>query len=79
MDLQSGSGQFETAAPRTETAWSRIKKALGPIAVVGVVIAKFFAKLKFFLLPALKFLPVILKTGGSMILTIGVYSMFYGV
>src|SRR5439155_15049397 len=31
----------EYKAPTEETAWSRIKKALGPIAVVGVVIAKF--------------------------------------
>ncbi len=42
-------------APTEETAWSRIKKALGPIAVVGVVIAKFFANLKFVLLPLLNF------------------------
>ena len=78
MDLQSGSGQFETAAPRTETAWSRIKKALGPIAVVGVVIAKFFAKLKFFLLPALKFLPILLKSGGTMLLMIWIYTAMWG-
>ena len=37
----------EYKAPTEETGWSRIKKALGPIAVVGVVIAKFLAKLKF--------------------------------
>ena len=41
----------EYKAPTEETAWSRIKKALGPVAVVGVVIAKFFAKLKIVLLP----------------------------
>ncbi|PYL22083.1 MAG: hypothetical protein DMF44_12190, partial [Verrucomicrobia bacterium] len=45
----------EYKAPTEETAWSRIKKALGPIAVVGVVIAKFLAKLKFIL-------PVLLKS-----------------
>ena len=78
MDLQSGSGQFETAAPRTETGWSRIKKALGPVAVVGVVIAKFLAKLKFFILPALKFLPLLLKSGGTMLLMIWVYTMMWG-
>ncbi len=47
----------EYKAPTEETAWSRIKKALGPVAVIGVAIAKFFAKLKFVLLPLLKFLP----------------------
>src|SRR5262249_16540752 len=60
------------------TLWDRIKKLLGPFAVVGVLILKFFAKVKFLLLPILKFLPVILKTGGSMILTIGLYPMVFG-
>src|ERR1700751_367577 len=70
--------QFEIAAPRTETAWSRVKKALGPLAVVGVVIAKFFAKLKFVLLPLLKFLPLLLKSGGTMLLMIWVYTQLWG-
>src|SRR6266513_5665139 len=60
----------EYKAPSEETAWSRVKKAFGPIAVVGVVIAKFFAKLKFVLLPLLKFLPILLKSGGTMLLMI---------
>jgi len=61
------------------SAWQKIKKLFAPIAVVGALILKFFAKLKFILLPALKFLPVFLKTGGTMILTIGVYAMMWGV
>src|SRR6478609_4923147 len=65
-------------APSEETAWSRIKKALGPVAVVGVVIAKFFAKLKFVLLPLLKFLPILLKSGGTMLLMIWVYMQLWG-
>src|SRR5437016_14441342 len=68
----------QLAAPRTETAWSRLKKALGPVAVVGVVIAKFFAKLKFVLLPLLKFLPILLKSGGTMLLMVWVYTQFWG-
>src|SRR5437867_1560887 len=76
MNTQAEGTQLE--APKTETAWSRVKKALGPVAVVGVVIAKFFAKLKFVLLPLLKFLPILLKTGGSMLITIGVYAMVWG-
>ncbi len=40
---------------------------------------KFFAKLKFIILPVLKFLPAILKTGGTMLLTIWVYAMVWGV
>ena len=44
---------------------------------MGVLFVKFFAKLKFIILPVLKFLPVILKTGGTMILTIWVYAMIW--
>src|SRR5205814_7127160 len=35
-------------------------------------------KLKFFVLPALKFLPAFLKTGGTMLVTIWVYAMVWG-
>src|SRR5438132_10944123 len=76
MNNETQSTEF--APPRTEAGWSRIKKALGPVAVVGVVIAKFFAKLKFFILPALKFLPLLLKSGGTMVLMIWVYTMMWG-
>src|ERR1700680_1082240 len=68
----------EFAAPQRETLWSRVKKALAPLAVIGVMITKFFAKLKFFMLPALKFLPILLKSGGTMILSIGVYALVFG-
>src|SRR3982751_6923054 len=57
--------------PTEETAWSRVKKALGPIGVVGVVIAKFLAKVKFIL-------PVLLKSGGTMLLMIWVYMQLWG-
>ena len=77
MNLQTGTTE-EYKAPTEETAWSRIKKALGPIAVVGVVIAKFFAKLKFVLLPLLKFLPILLKSGGTMLLMVWVYMQLWG-
>jgi Zn-dependent protease len=46
--------------------------------VVLVVGAKFAAKLKFLVLPVLKFLPVLLKTGGSMVITIGFYALTWG-
>src|SRR5581483_5707373 len=41
--------------PPEPTTWDRIKKWLGPIGVVLVVIGKFFAKLKFLLLPLVKY------------------------
>src|SRR4029450_8864833 len=77
MDLQTEKAE-EYRAPTEETTWSRVKKALGPLAVVGVVIAKFFAKLKFAVLPLLKFLPILLKSGGTMLLMIWVYTQIWG-
>src|SRR5436190_4587807 len=65
--------------PAEPTAWQKLKKLFAPLAVVGVLFLKFFAKLKFFILPVLKFLPMILKTGGTMIVTIWVYAMIWGV
>src|SRR5438105_1162355 len=69
---------FQEAQQSRDSFWSRTKQALGPVAVVGVIIAKFFAKLKFFLLPALKFLPILLKSGGTMLLMIWVYTAMWG-
>src|SRR5439155_913799 len=68
----------EYKAPSEETAWSRVKKALAPLGVIGVLIAKFFAKLKFVLLPLLKFLPILLKSGGTMLLMIWIYTQMWG-
>src|ERR1700731_5194987 len=64
--------------PSEASWWTRLKNALGPVAVVGVVIAKFFVKLKFFILPALKFLPILLKSGGTMLISIWAYALFFG-
>jgi len=56
----------------------KLKKIFGPLAAVAVVIANFFAKLKFILLPLLKFFPIILKSGGTMLLSIGIYASIWG-
>jgi Zn-dependent protease len=64
--------------PPSPTAWQKLKKLLAPLGVIGVLFIKFFAKLKFILLPAVKFLPVILKTGGTMVLSIGFYALTWG-
>ncbi|MBO0696573.1 MAG: site-2 protease family protein, partial [Verrucomicrobia bacterium] len=77
MNLQTPPTE-EYKAPSEETAWSRVKKALAPLAVIGVMIAKFFAKLKFVLLPLLKFLPILLKSGGTMLLMVWVYTQMWG-
>jgi Zn-dependent protease len=44
---------------------------MGALAALGVLIAKFFG-------PILKFLPLILKSGGSMLLSIGAYGLLWG-
>ena len=53
-------------------------KAIGIIATAGLLILNFGGKLKFILAPLLKFFPVILKSGGTMLLTIGVYTTLWG-
>jgi Zn-dependent protease len=60
------------------TLGQKLKKFFGPIGVVLVIIAKFFAKLKFLLIPAIKFLPLLLKTGGTMLLSLGGYALLWG-
>ncbi len=58
-------------APKPEPTWGqKLKKNLGPVGVGLFVLLKFAAKLKF-LLP-------FLKTGGTMILSIGAYAMMWG-
>ena len=72
--------EFESAPPPLPplSFGQRLKKWLGPLGLVLVLIFKFAAKLKFVILPLLKWLPVALKTGGTMFLSIGVYAMTWG-
>src|ERR1035441_8455250 len=60
---------------RPPSLWQRFKKSVGPVVVA---IAAFFGKLKFALLAVVKFLPVILKTGGTMLISIWAYAMLWG-
>ena len=78
MTPELHSASLEADQHQRTNRWARLKRALGPLAVAGVVIAKFFAKLKFFILPALKFLPLLLKSGGTMLLMIWVYTQLWG-
>lgn len=64
--------------PPRPTFQERLKKLFGPVGTVLVLIFSLFGKLKFLILPVLKFFPLILKTGGTMILSIGVYAMNWG-
>ncbi len=54
------------------------KKLLGPIGAVVLFLINFASKLKFLILPIIKFFPMLLKTGGTMILSIWAYSMLWG-
>jgi Zn-dependent protease len=56
--------------PIEPTLWQKIKQFLAPVGVVFVLFFKYLAKLKF-LLP-------FLKTGGTMILSIGAYALAWG-
>jgi Zn-dependent protease len=60
------------------TLRQKLKKLFAPIGVAFVLILKFAAKLKFVLIPVLKFLPILLKTGGTMLLSIGAYALAWG-
>jgi Zn-dependent protease len=53
---------------------NKLKKAAGPLAALGALLAKF----KVALIPILKFFPLILKTGGTMLLSLVIYTMRYG-
>ena len=55
----------------------KLTKILGPFGVVAILIFNFGTKLKF-LAPLIKFFPILLKTGGTMVLSIWAYSMFWG-
>ena len=58
----------------TPSYWQRLKKILIPFGVVGVLLTKFKGLLILFL----KFFPLILKTGGTMFLSIWLYAMAWG-
>lgn len=78
MEPYSDHPPIEAPPRQTNDWWDRAKKALGPLVVVAILIVKFFAKLKFLALPLLKFFPIILKSGGTMLLMIWVYTMMWG-
>jgi Zn-dependent protease len=63
------------APPPPSGFGQKLKKSLGP---VGVALVALFAKFKFAFIAVLKFLPLLLKTGGTMILSIWVYARFWG-
>jgi len=60
------------------TLGQRLKKLFAPIGVALVLVLKFAAKLKFLVVPLLKFFPILLKTGGTMLLSIGAYALAWG-
>ncbi len=56
---------------RRESLGAKMRRIFAPFIFVGAVVLKFLGQLKFIL-------PVLLKTGGSMILTIGLYASIWG-
>jgi len=61
-------------SPPDSRGGQRLKKAFVPLGVLGVLLMKF----KALLVPVLKFFPVLLKTGGTMFLTIWIYAQTWG-
>ena len=63
-----------TPNPPHSGSGQKLKKAFVPLGVLGVLLLKF----KALLIPVLKFFPVLLKTGGTMLLTIWLYAQAWG-
>jgi len=63
-----------TPNPPHAGSGQKLKKAFVPLGVLGVLLLKF----KALLIPVLKFFPVLLKTGGTMFLTIWLYAQTWG-
>lgn len=66
----------EAAEPKL--TGQKIKKGLMGIGALVFLLLKLGGKIKYVLLPAIKWLPALLKTGGSMFLMIWVYAVTWG-
>jgi len=75
MEVYPPPSQWPPERPQEKSLWKKILTSLG---VAGVAIAKYAASLKFLIFPIIKFLPILLKTGGSMLFMIVVYGYMYG-
>jgi Zn-dependent protease len=65
--------------PGTEPSLGqKLKKLLAPVGAVFLLALKFAAKLKFLVIPLLKFFPILLKTGGTMLLSMWAYAAAWG-
>jgi Zn-dependent protease len=71
--LPFGPGPSSTPPPPPDGG-KGLKKAAGPLAALGILLAKF----KALLIPLVKFFPVLLKTGGTMFISVGLYAMTWG-
>ncbi len=68
----SPGGELPLRMDPPQPKWGdRIKKTLGPVGAVILVVFKFLA-------PALKFIPLFLKTGGTMLLSLWIYAQVWG-
>jgi Zn-dependent protease len=79
MDAETSPPVEPTFGQKEPTFGQKLKRFMAPMFFALVLIGKFLGKIKLILLPALKFLPVILKTGGTMVLSIWFYAMTWGV
>jgi len=56
----------------------RLKKTLGPVGTALAVLLGLLGKFKALLFPVLKFFPLILKTGGTMLISVWFYALTWG-
>ena len=56
----------------------KLKKLFAPVGVGLLLAFKFAAKLKFVFIPLVKFFPILLKTGGTMLFSIWAYALAWG-
>ena len=75
MADEKPSPELPPVPPGPPTAWQRLTKRLGPVGLVVVLVA---TKGKTLALLALKFGGPVLKTGGTMIVSIWFYAMTWG-
>jgi Zn-dependent protease len=79
-DYQSAMNDAEPAKREggRPSRWTSIRAVAMTVLTALIVGFKYLASLKFLLLPILKFLPLVLKTGGTMVLSVAAYAMLWG-
>ncbi len=71
-------GAFGDDAPVARSPWRMLRTIAMTLITAAVIGLKYLAGLKTLAIPLLKFLPLLLKTGGTMVLSVMAYTLFWG-